>query len=137
MTVYRPTPRYLIFALVSLVMVGLFTWDVARRIEVGTVLFLVISIGLVLWNTRAALTRVTLMPDRITLSAPLSRPRAIEFRQLMSVTEEGRMGRALLVAYYPHAGNGLLDLDDVETAALPVLHDQDTLFAVLSKRVPA
>lgn len=136
MTVYRPTPRYLFFALVSLIMVGLFGWDLARRVEVGTAVFLVISLGLMLWNVRAALTRVALLPDRLTLTMPISRPREIEFRQLMSVTEEGRMGRALLVAYHPHAGNGLLDLDDVETAALPMLQDQDALFAVLSKRAP-
>ncbi len=137
MTVYRPTPRYLFFALAGLVMTGLFAWDLTRRADAGSALYLMISVALVLWNARIALTRVALLPDRITLTAPLARPRQIEFRQLMSVTEEGRMGRALLVAYHPHAGNGLLDLDDVETAALPMLQDQDTLYATLAKRTPA
>ncbi len=137
MTVYRPAPRYLLFALAGLVMAGLFAWELTRRFDAGSALYLVISVLLVLWNTRAALTRVALLPDRITLTAPLARPREIEFRQLMSVTEEGRMGRASLVAYHPHTGDGLLDLDDVETAALPMLQDQDTLYATLAKRTPA
>ena len=137
MTIYRPTPRYLVFAVISTLMAGLFGWDLARGVEVGTAVFWAISIGLVVWNTRAALTRVALLPDRITVTAPLSRPRQIEFRQLISVTEEGRMGSALLVAYHPHAGNGLLDLDELETAALPMLQGQDALFAALSERTPS
>ena len=125
MTVYRPSLRYVVFALAALVMVALIRWDLTRRVEVGTMLFFGVSLGLVLWNVRAALTRVTLMPDRVVLHVPLAQERTVEFRQLLSVTEEGRLSHAILVAYHPHAGNGLLDLEDVQNPALPTLQGQE------------
>jgi hypothetical protein len=135
-TTFQAQPHYRVFVLFSLIMVVLFGWDLAHGIEAGSVLFFAISLGLVLWSARAALTKVSLSPQQMTVTAPLSRPKEIEFRQFLSVTEEGRLGKAIVVAYYPRTATGLVDLDRAETVVLPAVSDQDALYEALLQKAP-
>ena len=75
MTEYRAQPVYILFAVVSLVVAGLFGWGLLQEIEAGSLLFFAVSLGLFAWNTRAALTTVSLAPDKLIFAAPPTRPR--------------------------------------------------------------
>jgi hypothetical protein len=134
---YNTHPRYRIFALVSLLLTGLFAWDLLDGLEPAIGLFAVVCCGLFLWYVRAMLTSVVLSEDRVVLHVPLSQPRAVEFRQLMTVSEEGRIAREILIMYHPTCEQGLVDLDDVRSMSLPVMVDQTSLLATLNDRVPA
>ena len=134
---YTAHPRYRIFALVSLLLAGLFAWDLFDGFEPAIGLFAVVCFGLFLWYARAMLTRVVLVADRVILRIPLSRPCAVEFRQLMTVSEEGRMAREILIMYHPTREQGLVDLDDVRSIGIPSMVDQNSLLAALTEQVPA
>jgi hypothetical protein len=129
--------RYLVLAILCLGLAGLFGWELAHRFDWGMLLFLAITLGLAVWYASVMASRVTLHPDRVEVFAPLGGTQAIEFRQLLSVTEEGRFGRAILLSYHPLLDQGLLDLEDVRTLALPIVVGQDALLADLAKQVPA
>lgn len=141
MTTFRPQQFYRVLALISLAMAALFGWELARSyrvssIEVGSVLFFVVSLGVLLWSARASLTRVHLAAQHLTVEAPLSPRRTIEFGQMLSVEEEGRMSKAIVLAYHPRTPDGLLDLERASTIFLPALQDQDTLYEWLVEKTP-
>lgn len=134
---FRAHPRYTIFALVSLIMAGLLTWQLVQRWETATLLFVLIALGLALWSAHLILARVMLEGNRITYHRPPFPPRVVEFRQFINVYLEGRVGRSILVAYHPYSAQGLLDLEHAEALTLPALVDQTALFAELEQQVPA
>ena len=137
MTVFRPQRQYWFLAAVCLVLIGLFGWDLLHGAEAGSVLFFAVSLGALAWSVRSTFTQVSLGPDQMVVTAPLSRPREIGYGQILSVSEEGRMGKALVIAFHPRLPDGLLDLDRVETVALPALQDQASLYAELVQKAPA
>ena len=136
MTTFQSQMHYRVLALVSLIMVGLFTWDLLHGAEAGSILFFAVSLGLLVWSARAAFTRVSLTPDHLIVTAPLSRPREIEFGQILSVSEEGRLEKAIVVAYHPRMVDGLLDLDRAESIVLPSVQKQDALYEGLLQKAP-
>lgn len=136
MTAFRPQSRYRIFALVSLVMAGLFGWDLLHGVEAGAVLFFVVCLGILIWAVRIMFTKVYLAADRLIVATPLSQQKEVEFRQILSVTEEGRGGKAIVVVYHPRVENGLLDLDRAKTVSLPAVENQDALYEDLVQKAP-
>lgn len=137
MTSYPSQHFYRVFALISLVVAALFAWDLLQGPELGSVLFFGISLGLLAWSVRAAFTNVALAPDHFRVEAPFVRPRQVEYRQILSVTEEGRMSKSIVVAYHPRTTDGLLDLNRADTIVLPAVQNQDALYEQLLQRVPA
>lgn len=134
---FRAHPRYTIFAIVSLVMAGLLAWQLWERWESATLLFVLIALGLAIWSAHLILARVTVEDDRIIYHRAPFAPRVVEFRQFINVYEEGRLGRAILVAYHPFDAQGLLDLEDAGALTLPALMDQRILLDELQAQVPA
>ena len=137
MTSYRPQHIYTVLALVSTVIAALFAWDLIQGVEAGSVLFFAVSLGLLAWSVRAALTRVSLTPDQLIVKGPLSRTRQVDYGQIVSVTEEGRTGKSIVVVYHPRSAEGLVDLDRAQTVDLPAVQNQDALYALLVERAPA
>ena len=133
---YKTHLRYRLYLLAGLVMAALLVWNLVHTVEPGTILFIGICLLLVVWNVSASLSWVAVEPDRVILHGPFGGARAVEFRQLLSVTEEGRFGHAILLLYHPKLEQGLLDLDEVRSLALPAVADQEQLLENLSKRVP-
>ncbi len=141
--VYRPASRYIWLALscaaAFAALLGLALW---RRVggpgglRLDELFFLALLAGLGLWNLRLARSRVLLTSDGLTLHMPAAQPRHVAYRQLLSVSEEGRSGRVISVVYYPLRQDGLLDLDAAAGLALPAVAEQEALLAALKKRAP-
>ncbi len=137
MTSYVPQTAYRLLAGVSFVMSGLFAWELVRNVEVGSVLFFAVSMGLLLWSARTAWTKIFLAPDQLLVTAPLAKPRNIQYGQILSVSEEGRMNKSIVVAYHPRTTDGLLDLERAQTIVLPAVQEQESLYEQLSSRIPS
>ena len=141
-TIYAVHVRYWVGAALSLLLVGLFGWELGRAarhgtVEIGTLLFSALSVGLLLRNAWFAFSRVEVDAEQVTLHRPLLPARRVIYRQLADVYEEGRRGKAILLTYHPRRADGLYDLDDLETLALPAVTDHDALYAMLAAQTPA
>ena len=73
---------------------------------------------------------------RADVGAPLAQPLQVQFRQLAEVSEEGRLQRVILLLYHPLCADGLVDLDDLHSLALPALEEQTDLLEILQARTP-
>ena len=136
MMIYRPHSRYVLMAGIAAICIALLGWRLAGRADLGSLLFLGVALGLLFFALRGIGSRVEVDALGLTLFRPLSPPLRIHYRQLVEVTEEGRVQRVLVVLYYPLAADGLLDLEDVRSQALPALEDQSELLSLLQTKTP-
>lgn len=98
------------------------------------VFFFIAALWIALWYTRSALTTIGLSGQRLTFSPPLYGARTVDFRQLISVSQDGRLFDVLVVIYHPLQENGLLDLDGVRSLNFPAVAGQDVLYSFLQER---
>jgi hypothetical protein len=134
--VYSPNSFYAVVTAMAVVLVGLFGWELWRQVTMGNLLFLGVSLGVLLWAANAFWSRVELAPNQICLRTPLRGPRCVEFRQLASVMEAGRVNPVIALIYYPALDNGLLDLDRPASLVLPAVREQAQLLTVLEAKTP-
>lgn len=135
-TTYSPHPRYLVTAALCALLAAVFAWELVQNFTLATALFCVTALGLALWNGQAALNRVVVADQGLTIHTPLSQVQQMDFRQLVSVSAEGRLTPALTLIYHPQQPDGLLDLDAIRALHLPTLLDQEELQAQLQAKVP-
>lgn len=143
-TSYRASPRYQLMALVGVLVAIAFgwtlssTWARGEGLAYDALFFFLVMIGFTFWALYQALGRVELADRELTLYMPLAAPRTIEYRQLFSATENGRVGgRSISLVYHPLRADGLLDLDDARSMTLPEVAGQDELLAWIEARTPA
>ena len=136
MLIYRPHPRYVLMAGIAAVCLALLGWQLLGRADLGLLLFFGVALGLLFFALRGIGSRVEVDALGLTLFRPLSPPLRILYRQIVQVTEEGRLQRVLVVLYYPLAADALLDLDGVRSQALPALDDQAELLDLLQTKTP-
>lgn len=145
--IYKPHSRYRWMALGSVLLSLLLGWNLFSPVfrtghwsalppDVGTIFFILAAIGIALWQGRMALSRVELTATSVSLSAPFSRIRIVDFRQISSVSESGRAGRVITLIYHPVGPNQLVDVDDLDGLALPEVIEQDSLLERLEECVP-
>lgn len=133
---FEPSPVYWVGASFgALVMVG-FAWELGRAFTVEGLFFCLVGIGLLLWSLAALGKRVRLTNTGLCVEQPFQRPRCVEFRQLLTVNEEGRFNPVITLVYHPALANGLLDLDAAVSVELPALRAQNELLTVLQERQP-
>jgi len=128
--------RYKFLAVLSLVMVLLFTWTLYQSFAGGSLFFLLACLGTGLWYLWVGFSRVRLSATGVELNLPLGAPREVAFRQLVSVSESGRIGRSITLIYHPLLDDGFLDLEQVQSLALPEVLKQQTLLENLEERIP-
>ncbi|RIK33342.1 MAG: hypothetical protein DCC55_35145 [Chloroflexi bacterium] len=134
--IFFPNSFYAIVAAVAVVLVGLFGWELWRQVTVGNLLFLGVSLGLLGWGVNAYWSRVELAPNQVCVQTPLRRRRCVEFRQLATVVEAGRVNPVIALVYYPVLDNGLLDLDTPASLVLPAVRGQAELLTELEAKTP-
>lgn len=135
-SIFRPHARYVLITGVAVFSVVTLLWLLLQRLELASVLFLLFAAGLLFFAVRSLLSRVEVDEHGLTLVRPLARPLRVQFRQLAEVTEEGRLQRVILLLYHPLRSNGLVDLDDLHSLALPALEEQSDLLEILQSRTP-
>lgn len=137
MTRYAAHPKYWLLTGIWAGLAVLFLWQLRRGSDTGALLFLLIALGLTVWYGRNLMSRVTLEDRRLRLHRPFVPDAVVEFRQLAAVGEEGRFGQSILLHYHPLRGDGLLELDEIRSLALPALVNQVGLLALLNEQVTA
>lgn len=137
-TTFHPHRRYLLLAGASFGVAALFAWELIRSgVSAEIVLFLVALVLTGLSYTRSALTSVHLTAQQITIAPPMFGRSSIEYRQLVSVSQDGRLFDVIVLIYHPLREDGLLDLDAVRSCNLPAVVDQDVLYDYLKERMAA
>ena len=133
---YSSHVRYKFIVLGGLLLAVALGWGLTRRFALDALFFFALSLALIAWSLYAMLSRVEITADRIILLTPLRANRQVEFRQLISVSENGRFNPVLTLLYHPRRADNLLDLDDAHSLILPAVHEQATLLALLEARSP-
>jgi len=143
-TVYRTGGRYKVYAGVGAVATAAFGWRLAsawlndQGMQWDALFFLVMLLGMTVWALWQIPARVQTSSRSVTLTRPFSAPRTVEYRQLFSVTENGRVGgRTISLVYHPLRADGLLELDDAHSLILPEVERQDELLEWIEARTPA
>jgi hypothetical protein len=72
----------------------------------------------------------------VCVQTPLRGRRCVEFRQLASVMEAGRVNPVIALIYYPMLDNGLFDLDKPTSLVLPAVQGQAQLLTFLEAKTP-
>lgn len=131
--IYRPTGQYALLTAFGAAAALFCAWALWRQFDWITLIFMVgcLYAAAIFANQWAA--RVELDRHGLQLRTPLRRQR-VEFRQIDSAAEAGRIARGIVVTYHPLTPDGLLDLDTLHSVALPAVEDQETLLAALQAR---
>ncbi len=145
---FRAHPRYRLLLAASALLALLLAWSLGRgfapgqsaldQADWGNLFFLLISLAAAVWYARAAVSRVELTPSGVTLHVrfgPLARSQHVDFRQIIGVSESGRLGANLALLYHPLNERGLVDSEAVRSLALPGVVDQERLLEAIAQRV--
>lgn len=133
--IYRPTAQYGLLTAFGAGAAIFCAWAMWHQFDWITLIFLFGCLFAAFTFASQWASRVEVDAQGFWLHAPLRR-RRVEFRQLDSATEAGRIARGIVVTYHPLAPNGLLDLDTLHSVALPAVGDQATLLEALRARRP-
>lgn len=133
--IYRPTAQYGLLTAFGAGAAIFCAWAIWRQFDWITLIFLCGCLFAAFTFASQWASRVEVDAQGFWLHAPLRR-RRVEFRQLDSAVEAGRIARGLAVTYHPLTTNGLLDLDELHSVALPAVADQTTLLELLRARCP-
>jgi hypothetical protein len=131
-------PSHRIYRLLTLVGVAvtiLFIWTLTQDFDWIAFAFLLAAVAFTLVNMRWIFTSVELTPSGITRHDPLAAPQHIDFRQMVAVSESGRMTPGLSLVYYPVAESGLVDMEEPRSIFLPAVDRQDELLAILQREM--
>ena len=134
-TTYRPTGQYGLLTAFGAGAALFCAWALWQQFDWITLIFLFGCLFAALSFASQWASRVELDDHGFWLHAPLRR-RRVEFRQLDSATEAGRVTRGIVVTYHPLAASGLLDLEELHSVALPAVAQQENLLEPLRARCP-
>jgi len=113
----------------------LFAWELGQGFAWPALFFFVIALVFSLTNLRSATSQLEVLPSGLAFYRRFVAPLHIEFRQIVTVAEEGRMTKGISVIYYPLDENGLIDLDDPRSLFLPGMDRQDQLLEIVQQEI--
>lgn len=132
---FLPHPLYRWLTLGCLLLTGLFAWSLIDSITLEEFFFFLLSATISIWFGNALFSRIQLQERTITLHSPLRGVQAVDFRQVVSATEAGRLLHSLTLLYHPRQPDGLLDLEQIKHLGLPAVVDQDQLLATIEAHI--
>lgn len=128
---YRPRPTYAYVALLGAGIALLFAWELSQRFAWPTLFFFVIALAFAVTYLLWASVQVELTPTGLTIHRRFAAPHHINFPQIVSIEEAGRMTTGLTLVYYPLTEKKMIDLDDPRSLFLPGMNDQDQLLGII------
>lgn len=134
--VYRTHALYSWVVLLLVLLTLVLGWGTLQAFSREGLFFLLVMLAITLWFGRLIGNQVTLDERGLTVIAPLRAPQRIDFGQLLSVSESGRLFVVCTLLYHPRQPTGLLDLETVHSITLPTLTAQDQLLATLTAQIP-
>lgn len=132
-TTYRPTSQYGLLTAFGAAAALFCAWALWRQFDWITLIFMVGCVYATVVFADQWAAHVEIDRQGFCLRTPLRR-RRVEFRQLDSATEAGRIVRGIVVTYHPLAPNGLLNLDTLHSVSLPAVGDQERLLETLQAK---
>lgn len=132
---YRPTGQYGLLTAFGAAAALFCAWALWQQFDWITLIFMIGCIYAAATFADQWAAHVEIDRQGFWLRTPLRR-RRVEFRQIDSATEAGRLARGIVVTYHPLASNGLLDLDTLHSVTLPAVGNQETLLDALRARRP-
>lgn len=115
-------------------------WSVRSNWALEGIAFFLIGAAITGWFVYTALVKVAVDATGVWVMAPLRTARKVEFRQLLSTSESGRLLSVLTLIYHPlwdqTPETRLLNLETVESLTLPALLGQEALFDLLETKRP-
>lgn len=133
---YPAHPRYQLFVLLGVGLSIVLGWGLARQFAWDLFFFVGVSLLFALFNLYWMLTRLELTPNGLTVHRPWLDPLHIDYRQIVTFSEEGRFNRSLSLVYYPLNANGLVDMDSPQSLFLPSLQRQEEVVDILMQKIP-
>lgn len=132
---YRPTGQYGLLTAFGAAAALFCAWALWQQFDWITLIFMIGCMYAAATFADQWAAHVEIDRQGFWLRTPLRR-RRVEFRQIDSATEAGRLVRSIVVTYHPLASNGLLDLDTLHSVTLPAVGNQETLLDALRARRP-
>jgi hypothetical protein len=136
-TIFRPSVRYTVLAVLGLAMAGLLAWDLRTGFAWDIVFFCALGVIGGLWSLWMASSRIEVSESGILLRRAGSTAQQVDFRQVLSAGEVGHLTRLIVITYSPRQANGLLDPESVATLALPSVTNQAELSALIGEKIPS
>lgn len=134
--VYLPRTTYRLFALGGAAVALLFLREILNGFSLPSLFFLLGAIAFALIHVRWALMRLELTADGVTVRAPLQAPLQIQFRQMITCEEAGRIVPGVSLVYWPISADGIVNTDVPRAVFLPAVARQDELLTALQERIP-
>lgn len=132
---FLPHPLYRWFTISSLLLTGLLGWSLIESITLTEFFFFLLSATISIWFGNALFSRIRLQERTITLQTPLRGVQEVDFGQLVSAAEAGRLMHSLALLYHPRQPDGLLDLERIQLLRLPAVVDQEQLLEAIEARI--
>ncbi len=132
---FRPRPSYAPTAIGGMVVALLFAWELGQNFAWATLFFFLIALFFTAVNLLSAMSHVEVTPTGLIFYRRFRSPLDMEFRQIVTISEAGRMTSGLSLVYFPSGHNGLIDLDDPRSIFLPGVAHQDELLALVRQRI--
>ncbi|MCL4832191.1 MAG: hypothetical protein KJZ86_07105 [Caldilineaceae bacterium] len=133
--IYHSRPVYRYLALLGLGVALLFAWELGQSFAWPTIFFLGIALAFAATYSRWAADRVELTPTGLAVYRLFSPPTPIDFRQIASIEEAGRMTTGLTLVYFPLNDRQMIDLDGPRSLFLPGLKAQKELLAIIQAQM--
>lgn len=130
--IYRPVERYAFLGGAGLLAAIFCGWALWRQFDWITLLFFFGCLFAAGSFGVQLLARVEVDATGFRLETPLG-SHAVDFRQIDSADEAGRLLRVIVVTYHPLLENGLLNLDDLHSVTLPAVTQQYVLLELLQQ----
>ncbi|MEI2693334.1 MAG: hypothetical protein V9H69_27890 [Anaerolineae bacterium] len=120
----RVRPSFQFFYSLPLLLAAAILVDALLAPAADKWLFLLLVLALSAVSLPRGWSKVTLEGHRLTLHAPLRRPRPIDLRRLTAIESSPRLGQALLLRYHPDNEQDQPSPAGEAVLALPPLQDQ-------------
>jgi hypothetical protein len=99
-----------------------------------TIFFFVVGMVGGLWALWMATTVVTATNSGLTVKR-LTSSQSVDYQQIRSSSDTGRLFRILAILYHPRNANGLVNTEEIRSLLMPGLAHQDDLVQLLEQRV--
>jgi hypothetical protein len=132
-TVFRVKPGFQFFYTLPVLLALAIFVDALLAPAADKWMFLLLVLILAAISVPRGWSKVTLTGERLTLHAPLRRPRAFDLSRLTAIEVSPRIGQALVLHYHPDDERGRPDPANETVLGLPPLQDQWMLEASLQE----
>jgi hypothetical protein len=126
-TTFRTKPSFQFFYFLPVLLAAAVAVDLILAPDRSKALVLLLVAVLAVVSVPLGLARVAFEGDRLTVQAPLRKPRTVDRRQIVEVEESARLWHRLIVRFHPVDAQGRIDRQAETFLSLPPVEEQAAL----------